>query len=270
MSLAIKFGTTDGSVASGFIYIDATTQYSREFKGQVTSHAIGSGGSISDHFIRSNPVYPITGVISGADISIGRKFILSENGVSPDNVSEDVPNVLIKGNGTNLLSLLPNSVSQFFVDTETVADVSTVTRKGKLNEIRTLLEGLFEKDTLSLVTLYEYTDNKLAKYIPSLVMTSLSFSESPDSGIALYVNITLERVDFVELETRTLTSRDLRGLNSKSVNPSIKNQAAINDPKGNQPPKALPDYALEFRERVAAKTKELTDRTASAFLIFPN
>lgn len=238
MSLAIKFGDSlDSSTTSGFIYIDAVTQYNRDFKGQVTSHPIGSGGNISDHFIRNNPVYNITGVISGADISIGKEKIKGESGDTPLNiVSSDIPPVSIKGNNSNLLSLLPDSISQFFVDAgSSVTTASSNTRRDVLNTIRTLLEGLFDKDGLSLITLYEYKNNKLDKVIDPLVMTSLTFNEDPDSGLALYITMSLEQVTFVELKRTVLDKKDLAKLDPKKVSEPVKNLSAPNTNLGSKP-----------------------------------
>lgn len=233
MSLAIKFGDMDDPTSSsGFIYMDAVTQYTRDFKGSVTSHPIGSGGKISDHFIRDNPVYSFTGVISGADISIGREYILGESGDVPMNVFPDIPEVKIKGNENDLLSLLPDSVSQFFVDAEASVSVSNTRRRDTLIRVRSLLESLFDKDGLSLVTLYEYKSNKLDRFIDPLVMTSLSFSESPDSGLALYINVTLEKISFTELKKTTLDKKEVAKLNAKNVTPELKNPAAPLENKG--------------------------------------
>ncbi len=233
MSLAIKFGDMDDpSSSSGFIYMDAVTQYSRDFKGSVTSHPIGSGGKISDHFIRDNPVYSFTAVISGADISIGKEFILGESGDVPMNVFPDIPEVKIKGNESNLLSLLPDSVSQFFVDAEASVSVSNTRRRDTLVRIRSLLETLFDKDGLSLITLYEYKNNKLDKFIDPLVMTSLSFQENPDSGLALYINVTLEQISFTELKKTTLDKKEVAKLNAKNVTPELKAPAAPLENKG--------------------------------------
>lgn len=254
MSLGIKFGDIDSGLSTyGFIYMDAVTQYSRDFKGQVTSHPIGSGGNISDHFIRDNPLYSFTGVISGADISIGREFILDESGFSPDNVYPDIPEVKIKGNENDLLSLLPDSVSQYFVDAEASVSVSNTRRRDTLIRVRNSLESLFEKDGLSLITLYEYKNNKLDRFIDNLVMTSLSFREDPDSGLALYMSINLEKISFTELKTTTLDKKEVAKLNPKTVKPEIKNAAAPLENKGSKNsniPEFIKAPAIDANEKV--------------------
>lgn len=241
MSLAIKFGddSLDGSSTntSGFIYLDAVTNYTREYTGTVTSHPIGSGGNISDHFIRNNPIYNITGVISGADISIGKEQIRGESNNLPLNVNaSDIPSVRIKGNNSDLLSLLPDSISAFFVDAgSSVMTASSNTRRDVLNTIRLLLEGLFEKDGLSLITLYEYKNNKLDKFIDPLVMKSLTFSEDPESGLALYITMSLEHVTFTELKRTVIDQKEVAKLKPANVSAPVKSQAAPLTNKGYKP-----------------------------------
>lgn len=257
MSLAIKFGEgLDSDTTSGFIYIDAVTSYTRDFKGQVTSHPIGSGGSISDHFIRNNPTFNITGVISGADISIGKINIKGESNDTPINVSSiDTPAVSIKGNNSTLLSLLPQTITQFFVDAESSVNVSANnSRRDVLNTIRILLEGLFEKDGLSLITLYEYKDNRLDKVIDPLVMTSLSFTEDPDSGVALYINMSLEQVTFTKLKRTLLDKKEIAKLNASNVSPDIKNQAAPNTNIGAVTTDNILLMSPEQKAKLAAKS----------------
>lgn len=235
MSLGIKFGDiSDPNSTSGFVYMDAVTQYTRDFKGQVTSHPIGSGGKISDHFIRDNPVYSFTAVISGADISIGREFIRDESGDTPMNVFNDIDEVKIKGNENNLLSLVPDSISQYFVDAESSVYVSSNRRRDTLKSVRNVMETLFDKDGLSLITMYEYKNNTMDKIIDPLVMTSLSFTESPESGLALYINVTLEKITFTKLDTAVLDKKEVAKLNPKTVKPEIKSQAAPLENKGNK------------------------------------
>ena len=159
MSLAIKFGNflDDKPTTSGFIYIDATVNYTRNFKGQLTSHPIGSGGNISDHFIRQNPEYSFSGVISGADISLGTSLIKDLEGVSsPSNVHQDIPTVRISASN-RLLSLVPQTISSLFVDAESSVKVSTGVQRQTLSEIRIILEKLFDASNQSpmIVKLFE-------------------------------------------------------------------------------------------------------------------
>lgn len=244
MSLALKFGDfktgEDSHTSWGFIYIDAVTQYVRDFKGQVTSHPIGSGGLISDHFIRSNPVYQLTGVISGADISLGLGVLDdgTEEQNRPENLRGDISAVKIKGTNNSLLSLIPNSLTRFFVDSQSNIKVSSK-QDFPLSSVRGVLENLFSVDGITTVKLFEYKGTKLSRVIDNLVMNSLSFTEEPDSGDALYIHITLEQVSFVELQTRKLDKKEfnLNNVSDKLKDKDVKNQAAPKVDKGNEPEK---------------------------------
>lgn len=257
MSLAIKFGNTDDlTTTSGFIYIDAVTNYTRDFKGQVTSHPIGSGGNISDHFIRNNPTYSITGVISGADISIGKERLMGESADIPINVNpRDVPATSVN-DSDSLLSVLPETISQFFVDANSSVSVaSSNSRRDVLNTVRLLLENLFEKDGLSLITLYEYKNNKLDKVIDPLVMTSLVFTEDPESGVALYINATLEHVTFTELKPVVLDKKEVAKLNPSNVSDAVKKQSSPNTNLGSKS-----DNILVQSEEQKQRIKDAVDK----------
>src|SRR6185369_15283839 len=84
MSLAIKWDDANGG---GFIFMDAVTAYSQDHSGKVTQHPIDTGGSITDHFIKSNARYKIGAVISGLDISTGSYLIQDNQGNSPYNTN---------------------------------------------------------------------------------------------------------------------------------------------------------------------------------------
>jgi hypothetical protein len=234
MSLAIRFGDDeDVETPQGIIYFDAVTKYGQAFKGSLTSHAIGSGGKISDHFIRENPVYSFTGIISGADISISKVSLTDENGMYPDNVSQlDITPVRIKDNGNALISLLPDTVASFFVDAKTSVKVDTVARKSTLRQIKRALEVFFEKDGITFVTLLEFKGKVLDKsgIIPQLVMTSLSFSEDENSGEALYVDITLEKPTMVSLQTTRISKSDIKKIDAQRA-ADKKLQSALEDKK---------------------------------------
>ena len=226
MSLAIKFGNfLDPAITtSGFVYIDAVTGYTSQFKGQLTSHPIGSGSLISDHFIRSNPTFQISGVISGADISLGRYNITDGGENRPTNVNNDVDSVKIKGENT-LLSLLPQSTSSYFVDAASSITTSTQPRRQKLSEIRFILEKLFENNQVQIVKLFEYEDSVVVRMIDNLVMNDLSFREDPDNGYALYISISLEQATFTKLKVDKLTKKDRQELDVTKVAEPIKDPA---------------------------------------------
>lgn len=270
MSLAIKFGNflDDKPTTSGFVYIDAVLNYSRDFKGQLTSHPIGSGSNISDHFIRSNPTYSFSGVISGADISRGTYLIKDLEGVtSPSNTHLDIPQVQIQSSN-KLLSLIPQTISSFFVDAESSVRVDTSVKRQTLEEIRIILERLFDSSNSSpfIVKLFEYEGSKVTKLIDNLVCTSLSFREDAESGYALYVDMTLEQATFTALKTTKLSKKDIQALNSKKVDKSIAAPAASKTNAGVAPEsfRASPEAAAAIAAQKASDASALSKMTDSA------
>lgn len=276
MSLAIRFGDDENvDTPQGIVYFDAVTKYGSAYKGSLTSHAIGSGGKVSDHFIRDNPTYSFTGVVSAADISISKVFLKDENGYYPDNVSQiDLPPVRIKDNGNNLISLLPDAISSFFVDAIPTVQVDPTPRRFTLRQIKSSLETLFAKDGITFVTLLEYRGKVLEKdgITPNLVMTSLSFNEDSESGDALYVDITLELPTITALATTQLSKSDLKKFNADKVAAEVASAAADKKDKGDAP--TTPDEGsdkktsalralLEQQEKTKAATKATTDLSES-------
>ena len=240
MSLAIRFGDDeDVESPQGMIYFDAVTKYSQSLKGSLTSHAIGSGGKISDHFIRENPVYSFSGIVTAADISIGKVYLTDEFGYYPDNADQtDLEPVRIKDNGNALISFLPDVVSSFFVDPAPSIKVDTRERQMSLRGVKRSLEALLEKDGISFVTLLEFKGKVLDKdgVIPMLVVTSLSFNEDENSGDALYVDITLEKPTIVELMNTSISKKDIDKINSSKVSDKkVKDAATEVKPVGEAP-----------------------------------
>jgi hypothetical protein len=235
MSIALKI---EGNY-QGFIYFDAVTQYTPSYSGKLTSHPIGSGGVISDHFIRDNPTYQFSGIISAADISVGTGLIIDDSNNRPMNYRGDIPAVNIKGNNRSLISLVPQTISQFFVDAQSSVISSVDSRENILKQVRTVLESLFKEDGITLVKLFNYQNLKTKPDIISdLVVVNLSFDENPDTGQALYVNISLEKPTFTTLQSRKLTSSELSQLKSATVAPEIKTKAAEKIDAGKNPVKA--------------------------------
>jgi hypothetical protein len=240
MSLAIRFGDDeDVEFPQGMIYFDAVTKYSQSLKGSLTSHAIGSGGKISDHFIRENPVYSFSGIVTAADISIGKVYLTDEFSHYPDNVDQiDLDPVRIKDNGNAFISFLPDAVASFFVDPAPSVKLDTKERRVSLRGVKRSLEALLEKDGISFVTLLEFKGKVLDKdgIIPMLVVTSLSFNEDENSGDALDVEITLEKPTIVELMNTRISNKDIKKIDAKKVSDAkTKDAATDKKPVGEAP-----------------------------------
>jgi len=235
MSLAVEWG--DSSIQDGgLIYLDAVLAYTQTHTGKVTSHPIDSGGFISDHFVKDNAKITLSAVITGVDISTGTYLIQDLDGNAPFNSNEAPTPVSVNSTDQSVLKkFIPDSIGQFLSDTtpEVVIDSR---RADLLEQIREALVSLmsgvvynektsqFDPD-IKLVRLFEYDQTVLRKITNNLVMTNLSFKEDPNSGYALYCDISFEQVTFAYLK-KTVIPQDV-------VN-SLKKKAATKSSKGKQ------------------------------------
>ena len=211
MSLVLKFGddTKEGGI-SGVIYFDSVTDYSKTFSGSITKHPVEAGANISHHYIANNPVYVLSGVISGVDISsvpsqikVDGEPVMNANGQSTAISVNDI--------GSGLMRFLPDTISQFLPKTTpsvTGGDSSRTDYKGEVELLlETLMNGLFyNKDRkrfenrMTLMTIYEMEGVSESRRNNDLVMTSYNVQETSETGDALFLNLTFEKARFVELQ----------------------------------------------------------------------
>jgi len=235
MSLAIEWG--DSSVQDGgFIYCDAVTSYTQNYSGQVTRHPVDGGSNITDHYIRSNPIFTIGAVITGVDISTGTYLISDLEGNFAQN--SNFPPTPVSVNSTDqsvLKKFIPDSIGQFLSDSQPEVIVDS-RRADLLEQIRQALIDLtagvvFNDKTgqfdpsIQLVRLFEYDNTLLRKVINNLVMTKITFKEDPNTGHGLYCDITFEQVTFAFLKKTTIP---------KDVQDSLKKKASSKSSKGKQ------------------------------------
>lgn len=233
MSLALKWDDENGG---GLIYFDAVTSYSQDYSGKVTQHPIDAGGNVTDHYFKSNPRFKIGGVISGIDISTGTYLIQDLEGNLPYNANEAPTPVSINSTDQSLLNkFLPDSIGQFLSD-DTPEVVVESARTDLLEQIREALISLTSGEIINnetgqfnpniqLIDLYEYDGFKLSRVVNRLVMTNVSFRETPDSGYALYCDFSFEQVTFASLKKADIP-QDVRN--------SLKKKAAPKSSKGKQ------------------------------------
>ena len=235
MSLAISWGN-ESKQDGGFIYLDAVTSYTQNFSGQITKHPIDSGGNVTDHWIRNNPVFSIGAVITGVDISTGTYLIRDDAGNAPLNSSEAPKPVSVNSTDQSVLKkFIPDSIGQFLSDSqpEVIVDAR---RMDLLGQIRQALVDLTNSitfnektrqfdPTIQLVRLYEYDKTRLRKFFDNLVMTKITFKEDPNTGHGLYCDITFEQVTFAFLKKTDIP---------KDVQDSLKKKATPKASKGKQ------------------------------------
>jgi hypothetical protein len=210
MSFAIKYGGSDPD-EGGLIYMDAVVSYSQNFSGQVTKHPVDGGANITDHFIQNNPVFTMSAVISGVDISTGSYLIQDNDGNFPYNVTTAPTAVSVNSTDSSVLSrFIPDSIGQFLPDSSPDVVVDPA-RSDLIEQIRDMLKDLISgvkfNDTtgqfdpnIKVVQLYEFTGRLLKRIQNNLVVTNVQFKEDANTGYGLYCDITLEQVSFVYLK----------------------------------------------------------------------
>lgn len=269
MSLSIKWGD-EAPESSGFIYFDAVSVYTQNYRGKLTQHPIDSGGSVSDHFVRSNPIITISAVITGADISTGT-FIISdpEGRETPYNAQIAPKSTSVTSTDNSLLSrFIPNSISQFLPDT--VPEVTMDEQRGNIIEdirdmlVRLVYSGKRYNDitqqfdsVIQTVKLYEYQGSVIVRQLPiyeaeKLVITSVTFKEDANSGFALYCDIQFEQVEFVSLQKTVIPKDVATSLNKKA--PTNSNKGKV-DSTEETVPEANPD-ADTLRDHYSKTVKQ--------------
>ena len=203
--------------AGGLLFFDAVTNWNRSFTGQVTKHPVDAGGNVTDHYIKNNPVFTMSAVISGTDLSISTIALQNENGDIPYNARPAPTEVLVSSDDQSLLmKFVPNVIGQFLPDTlpqivmddvrgDTTEEIQDILVNLQSGEGFNQITGQFET-LIRPVVLYE-TDGflTLVRKLPAddntfLVITSINFREDAETGFALYADITYERVPFANLK----------------------------------------------------------------------
>lgn len=239
MSIALKFGDlADPTQLSGVIYLDSTTNYSKNFSGRVSSHPLGSGATVSDHFTSDNPRIEISGVISGADLSafpsnltIDGGRVLNSNPQPPAAIVSNLPSTLRK--------LVPDSLGQWIPNLVPAIIGGSSSRTDYKEEVEALLEtimtGVFFNEQrsrwqnrMTLITLYETVGSYSGKSIPNLVLTNYRTREDAESGDALFLDLTFEQVRFSTVE-RAEAPAPRRGTD-------IDKASKVSKDKGNEDP----------------------------------
>lgn len=232
MTIAIVWGDpTDTTKDSGFLYFDATTAYTKNYKGSVTKHPIDGGGLITDHFIKDNPTFGVSGVFTGADINTWAFLVGNLEGQTAFNTSA-APSAVTVTSVNGLIPFLPDTIGQFFgVSTPNVT--MDTSRNDYTEQVQDLLVNLMQgrvydettqtyKSNIQLVKIYEYEGLILKRIIDNLVITGINFKEDSNTGLALYADLQFEQVTFVT-QKKTAIPKDVAAkLKSKSASKNSK------------------------------------------------
>lgn len=228
MSFAIKWGDESPENA-GFIYFDAVTNWNQHYSGEVTSHPVDGGGNISDHFIRHNPKFTLTGVISSIDLSTNSWLVSDSTGTeNPYNVKQAPTPVSVLSTDSSVLNrFIPSSIGQFIPDATPVVLLDPqfigqeVLDAVKDALIRLIYSGKIDS-VINTVTIYEYSGTSITKSWPQystekIVVTDITFREDVESGFGLYCDISFEQVEFVSFKKINVPKNVVSSLSKKSA-----------------------------------------------------
>lgn len=228
MSLAIRWGENN-SDDGGFLYLDAVIAYTQNYTGQVTKHPIDAGASIVDSYVKDNPTFTLSGVITGVDVSTGSALIQDLDGNFAFNTRLAPNTVSVTSTDNSVLTqFIPDSIGQFLPST-TPSVVMDSARAEIIDQVRDALidltsgsklneeTGQFDSN-IQLVKLFEYKGTLINRIINNLVITSVRFNEDASTGNALYCDITFEQVTFAFLK-KTEIPKDVQQTIKKKASP---------------------------------------------------
>lgn len=244
------------------VWMDAVLSFSESYSSSVTKHQIESGSSISDHIIQDNAKFSISGVVSFIDFNKTIDFTrIPEDSLSDvsnyTNMNLQPTNVSIGSSLNNpLVKLLPDSIRQFIGTDSTPSVQMGISFPAKAIDVEDVLKSIINGFTevaadrmvvkrKQVVSLVEFnTDFTVKNMFDNCVCTSLSFSQDPESGDAVYPQMTFEQVRFVELMATTFPTN--------RISTDVKNKGTEKAQKGNQPNK---EYAIPPGVAAPAKTE---------------
>lgn len=225
------------------IYFDAITTYSERYSGALSTHPLESGGVVTDHTTTNNTTIQLSGIISDADFNLTRPYITSDVstnwGINNKTFVNNKP--LIAGptiqTPSNLTRLLPESVSQFMATT--IPQV-TPTRQERPKVAAKIRKELIEmaggigavssrtedinlgsvnangkmRGKPEIFSLVNFEDGTITGVIKNCVFTSLDFTETAETGDALYPVMSIECARFATTKTTTVPRTANKGRKS--------------------------------------------------------
>lgn len=257
MTVAIKRSNGD------LIWLDAVLQFSQQYQGSVTTHPIETGGYVTDHIVNENVKLRIDGVLSDVDFNLNRPVITASMQELFDiktkqfvnNVPVDDKSVQINtGTINRFAKLLPESVTQFMDEQAPEVIVSPNARPIQALYVIEYLKQMWrDKELFEVLELT--VDNSLNITYKDCVITSLSFTEDPDGGAAVYPQLEIEQVVFAESKNVKIP---------KQVADAVKKKAASKEGQGRKNPETEAK-ASEDGDKTTSK-QELSTSTLSTLM----
>lgn len=226
MIYVIKTATND------VIVFDSIASFSDTYKGNVSSHPIEDGAKISDHVITENPVININGVVSDYNFYNPLKDVVSQNVPAYKAPTSRSSSLTYINNGK--VSTDKQSLPVDYSGSDTDGSFSV---KASASAVKDKLVSIFTNKQPVSILAYDFAgqDSVITRY-SDCIITSLAFNRNPESGYAIYPNITLEKITIVPVKVTSATAE-------KIIINKVSNQASGVDGKGNAqvPKKEVPD-----------------------------
>lgn len=252
MSIAIQRKNGD------LIWLDAVLSYNRNYTSSVSKHPIEDGSSIVDNVTQDNPTFSVSGIITNADFNDSRPQISTEDAkffsLSKREIYNDQPVPDGENNGpvigkkeSRFKKFLPGSVTQFMDGQPPSVDVPDFKRPDWVFEVENILIDIERNH--ELVTILEFEGNTIKRDINQCYVSTISISETPETGDAFEVTIQLEEVRFVPVLPIQLSGEVLEAYRdrtaSKKNKGNVSTTTANGDPSKTPPKDVKSDYSNE-------------------------
>lgn len=207
------------------ILFDSVLAFSESYQGSVTSHQVEDGSKISDNVTVENVKIKTQGVVT--DYNFFNPIKDAGNQKVPGyDYPRQYGSMLINTKGepeTNANVAIPSDYS----GTDNDVNVSV---KAAMDVVKQRLIEIQQKKEFITVLGYN-TDGKdsVVDRFPNCIITDIAFNQNPESGYALYPDITIEQVNVVKVKVLAASS-------DKIINDILNGQAAGLDGKGSQLP----------------------------------
>jgi hypothetical protein len=234
MTIGIKLPATDDkSDGEFFIYFDAVSMYNRNQRGQVTKNPTARGNTVTDNFTRDNPTFSFSAVCSFTDMSANYSLIRDEDSGLANNALDRAKAVQVNTGVGGLLNYLPDSIGQFLPKPSSTVTLDTTSRTDYKGYVESCLEKLISGEAYDQTTgktrtkirpikLYEFTGVELTRVYEDVCLVGFDIRETPDTGNALFCDLSFEKVKFVKLKRAALSPDVVKALKSKSAKKSKK------------------------------------------------
>lgn len=197
------------------IWFDAILQFSERYTGTLSAHPLESGNVVNDHTTINNLEITLQGIVSDADFNLDRPTITEDdtrdwhiNNKQFVNNSPVTTGVEIDYK-PGLSKFLPESVGQFLTPTVPTVTVPAFDRPKFAARIKDELIAIQTKaENFSLV---DFQQGRIWRVLDQCVLTGLDFTETPDSGDAIYPNMTIVQARYATTKSTTVPKQAKKG-----------------------------------------------------------